>query len=209
MGQYHVIANLDKWEFIHAHAFGDGLKAGEQVGSGPGGTASALLALIVSPLRRGGGDLPDDPFMGRWHGDHVVFVGDYAEADDFPSFTREGQEITAANLYGLCHTVRDSKEDPGDPITQQREYVAELEERDEEPYWLDGARRLLELLETVGPLTDVSEGIRNLIARDFQGYLAYVQTEWGGIDRVFAENGENTVRLQPDVVVVAGVVDSS
>lgn len=83
MGQYHKLVNLDKREFVHPHQLGDGLKAWEQFASGPGGIGSAMILLTVCPDPRGGGDLPEGPFMGRWHGDRVLLVGDYAESDDF------------------------------------------------------------------------------------------------------------------------------
>lgn len=106
MGQYHHLINLDKREFIHAHKLGDGLKAAEQAFSGPGGTASALLLLMACPVPRGAGDLRQHPAMGHWHGDRVVFVGDYAEATDFTT-TPENPE--AHELYRNCSEDLDGR----------------------------------------------------------------------------------------------------
>ena len=60
MGQHHRLVNMDRREFLDCHALGDGLKLAEQVSSGPGGVASALLVLLAASNGRGGGDLPDD-----------------------------------------------------------------------------------------------------------------------------------------------------
>lgn len=79
MGQYHQLVNLDKREFVNPHVLGDGLKVAEQLGSGRGGVASAMVLLCCCPEPRGGGGLPKSSVMGRWHGDRVALAGDYAE----------------------------------------------------------------------------------------------------------------------------------
>lgn len=82
MGQYHKFVNLTKKEFIDPHVLGDGLKAWEILANG--GCGKALVVLMCCPDRRGGGDLEEGEYVGRWHGDHVVMVGDYAEPEDHP-----------------------------------------------------------------------------------------------------------------------------
>lgn len=84
MSQYHYLCNFDKKEFVHPHKLGDGLKAREQVASGPGGIGSAMIYLMVCPEPRGGGDFNPNDVMGRWHGDRVAIIGDYAEKGDTP-----------------------------------------------------------------------------------------------------------------------------
>lgn len=115
MGQYHRLVNMDRREFLDCHALGDGLKLAEQVSSGPGGVASTLLVLLAASNGRGGGDLPDDMateenrVVGRWAGQRIAMVGDYAEDDDFP--TREGDAKPSA-IYGLCR-LADEDATPG------------------------------------------------------------------------------------------------
>lgn len=75
MGQYFYVANLDKREYLHPHKFGDGLKLYEFGFSG-GGTMAAL-ALLLSTDRKG-------EWRGRWLGDRVAIVGDYAKHE--PSY---------------------------------------------------------------------------------------------------------------------------
>lgn len=103
MGQYHYVVNLDKEEYLHPHAFGDGLKLLEFGASGCG-TMTALALLLARDNGPGGGDMhSDDPLIGRWAGDRVIIVGDYGK----PHPTREeiGESflnISAAAREMLC-----------------------------------------------------------------------------------------------------------
>jgi hypothetical protein len=79
MGQYYKIVNLDKKQFLHPHAFGDGLKLME-FGSSGQGTMNGLAILLADGNNRGGGDLrSDNPIIGSWAGDRIVVAGDYAD----------------------------------------------------------------------------------------------------------------------------------
>lgn len=102
MGQYWKPVNIDKREFTHPHQLGDGLKLREFLG---GATTAALGVLVTAmPERRGGGDLPnhDGTVVGRWAGDRIAIVGDYAEPSDIPH-----SPIPANVLYSLTN---------GDPV---------------------------------------------------------------------------------------------
>ena len=96
MGQYHYVANLDKKELLHPHQFGDGLKMMEFGRSGDG-TLLGLTVLLACSHNRGGGDLHVDPennptaaaICGRWAGDRIAIVGDYANPNDFPGLTQQ------------------------------------------------------------------------------------------------------------------------
>jgi hypothetical protein len=84
MGQYHRVVNLDKKEFLDPHQLAAGLKLWEQIANHPG-TGPALLVLLAVSNGRGGGDLrADDPegMIGRWGGDRIAVIGDYAKAHD-------------------------------------------------------------------------------------------------------------------------------
>jgi hypothetical protein len=81
MGQYHIVYNITKREYIHAHRINNGLKLLEQVGW-PKSTSTALFLLLANSNGRGGGDAQDHPVIGRWAGDRIVVQGDYAEIDD-------------------------------------------------------------------------------------------------------------------------------
>ena len=88
MGQYHYTVNLDKREYLHPYKLGDGLKLLEQVGTSPGGVNDALhllLAACCGDGGRGGGDFVSGrEWVGRWAGDRIGVIGDYAESDDIP-----------------------------------------------------------------------------------------------------------------------------
>ena len=103
MGQYHFIVNLDKREFINPHKLGVGLKACEQL-TNPAGTAQALFVLLVCSNGRGGGDLAvtrgfEERVIGRWAGDRIAVVGDYAEDYDIKTPLHD----PASAIYDLCY----------------------------------------------------------------------------------------------------------
>jgi hypothetical protein len=92
MGQYYLLANLDKEQYIHPHHCGDWAKLMEFTSSGCGMLA-CLAILLADGNGRGGGDLGrydpatgkyedcDDPIIGSWAGDRIVLCGDYSDAD--------------------------------------------------------------------------------------------------------------------------------
>jgi len=93
MGQYYLIVNIDKKEYIYPHKFGDGLKLLE-FGVSACGTLTGLAILLTDGNGRGGGDLrSDNPIIGSWAGDRIVIAGDYADEGKFT-----GDETT--NLFG-------------------------------------------------------------------------------------------------------------
>ncbi len=126
MGQYWYPVNLDKKEFIHPHRMGAGLKLWEQLAAHPGTNAGLLVLCAAMPEARGGGDfdlsenwhgpertfpehscspgpMPEDyqaiakRTIGRWAGDRIALVGDYAEDGDLPNAKDKASEI-----YGYC-----------------------------------------------------------------------------------------------------------
>ena len=86
MGQYHSIYNLDKKEVVHPHDIGLGAKQREHTGHEASLSDILYVLLSCSPMR-GGGDFWAEvmkDFIGRWVGDKVVVIGDYAEDGDIP-----------------------------------------------------------------------------------------------------------------------------
>ena len=80
MGQYYLICNLDKKEYLHPHRFGAGLKAREW---GFGVIPQALSILLIDGDGRGGGDYNLPALCGRWAGDRIVISGDYGDKGKF------------------------------------------------------------------------------------------------------------------------------
>lgn len=106
MGQYHFLVNLDKREFINPHNLAVGLKACEQLASFPS-TPQALFVLLVCSNGRGGGDLAEtrgfgERIIGRWAGDRIAVVGDYAENTDIKAPLHD----PVAMIYDLCYEGR-------------------------------------------------------------------------------------------------------
>ena len=118
MGQYWLPVNLDKKEFVDPHKLGVGLKLGEQVGSFPGTGAALLILCAAMPERRGGGDIVSDPVVGRWAGDRVALIGDYAEKDDIK---KKRGDLCPSKIYSACREGKwtDVSEDVAKVIEQE------------------------------------------------------------------------------------------
>lgn len=118
MGQYWIPVNLDKKEFIDPHKLGCGLKLVEQLNNHPGTGAALLILCAAMPERRGGGDLEEHQVIGRWAGDRIALIGDYAERGDFKK--ARGND-SPDRIYNLCI---------GGAYTDVSEAVAEVIERE-------------------------------------------------------------------------------
>lgn len=98
MGQYHLTVNLDRQEFLMPHTLGDGLKLIEQASNPNPGIMTALHILLAGSNGRGGGDFAASSRMvGRWAGDRIAVIGDYAEKPDI-------RGCDASAIYDECRT---------------------------------------------------------------------------------------------------------
>ena len=101
MGQYHLVVNLDKKEYLHPHHLGDGFKLME-FGNNACGTMTGLAILLAVSNGRGGGDLHASNLLsvqdriGSWGGDRIAIVGDYAEDTDLDA------SWEASKIFRLC-----------------------------------------------------------------------------------------------------------
>lgn len=97
MGQYYVVANITKQEYLEPHDFGDGVKLMEFASSSRG-TLRGLAVLLASGNGLGGGDLRSShPLVGSWAGDRIVIAGDYDPRTDYVDGVTDG-----SNLYAVC-----------------------------------------------------------------------------------------------------------
>ena len=154
MGQYWKVVNLDKKEFVMPHKLGCGLKLWEQLANHPGTGAALVILCAAMPRPRGGGDfdldenwhgeervfprdnvqpgpMPDEypaiaaRTIGRWAGDRIALVGDYAEDSDLAS------EHQASTIYPRCHEYEEGEEKPeGDLFTDVSGDVAAVIEHE-------------------------------------------------------------------------------
>ena len=119
MGQYHIIANLDKKEFIHPHQLGDGLKLREF--SSGGYSIQGLTLLLASSNGLGGGDFyiseEFNHIPGRWAGDRIVIAGDYDDNESSPGYnvysktnSGEFQDISYQVLLAILSSQYDLEE---------------------------------------------------------------------------------------------------
>jgi hypothetical protein len=99
MGQYHILVNLTKKQFVHPHQIGNGLKLHEQIGFDCS-TSTALTMLLAVSNGRGAGDFSTNhPLIGSWAGDAIAFVGDYSEKADIKG-------VNAKLIYDACVWVK-------------------------------------------------------------------------------------------------------
>jgi len=164
MGQYWYPVNLDKREFVHPHKMGCGLKLWEQLVNHPGTGAALIVLTAAMPQARGGGDLKADPIIGRWAGDRIAIIGDYAEDDDL-----KDSPIPASKIYESC----------------SRGAIHKCSQCDDVGTYYDGgvavscscltaqpgpARRGLVLTDSrLEPWTDISDEVCKVIEREFKG----------------------------------------
>jgi hypothetical protein len=119
LGQYWLAVNLDRKEFVHGHRLGSGLKLWEMVANAPGVGAALIILTAAHPEERGGGDLnhaalvgTNEQVIGRWAGNRIAIVGDYAEDGDIPSDRLRPGDPAISLIYGLCNRERDGQIDP-------------------------------------------------------------------------------------------------
>jgi len=113
MGQYYLLANLSKREYIHPHRLGAPAKLGEIASNI--NVAGVLLAATAIP----DSSIADHPFVGRWAGDQVIVVGD------------------EMNWPYVSHLIEEGKVDiPSWIINELKEgYIPPEEGEDEFSYW--------------------------------------------------------------------------
>lgn len=81
MGQYFKVINKTKKEFINPHTFGNGLKLWEIVASGSGVLQGLGLLLAEGHIEYNKKYEPiPSTIIGRWQGDSIAIVGDYAKS---------------------------------------------------------------------------------------------------------------------------------
>lgn len=66
MGQYYKPINIDKKQYVYSHDFGNGLKLMEHSYVG-----NNFVKVVEALIAEG----------GAWHGDHIVWAGDYADPE--------------------------------------------------------------------------------------------------------------------------------
>ena len=158
MGQYWIPVNITKREYIDPHKFGVGLKLWEQVGVAHGTTTAMFILTAAMPEPRGGGDFESHPAIGRWAGDRIAVVGDYAEDDDIP-----GCEIPASVLYTLCK----SKSEMEDSIKHWEDLVERGANESENSKRLRA--RIAYLKKNKKPFKDISKMVCGAIEKIMDG----------------------------------------
>src|SRR4051812_34548681 len=121
MGQYYLIVNPDKRQYLHPHRFGCGLKLMEFSNSSHG-PLQGLAILLAHANGRGGGDLategltPDEVrLIGSWAGDRIVVAGAYDDGGLWVPDGLEGRTYQMTDMLGQSHEQRFGYDDQGQP----------------------------------------------------------------------------------------------
>jgi hypothetical protein len=143
MGQYYLVCNVDKQEYLYPHKFGQGLKLREFAHAADS-LGYALIALLADGNGRGGGDLfpvnsDADPLIGSWAGDRIVVAGDYADPKYTPA-APEGEDPLYWNLYGHAHASYTDISDKIINVLRSHDSMSELNNLDMKS---DGWRRFI------------------------------------------------------------------
>lgn len=159
MGQYWIPVNITKREYIDPHKLGVGMKLLEQI-CVPHGTTTGLFILTAAmPEPRGGGDFEEHPAIGRWAGDRIAIVGDYAEDEDIP-----GCDIPASVIYTLCK----SKAELDDSVKYWEELIAKADDKNAD-FVTRTQKRVDYVKKCKKPFKDVSKIVCNAIEKILSG----------------------------------------
>ena len=207
MGQYHIIVNLDEHEFLNPWDMGEGAKLMEW-GYGSGTMLTALAILLAVSNGRGGGDFHGnekdptlDEWVGRWGGDRIAVIGDYAEDGDLEP------EHHAGAIWHACSLAREGKwvplkkriaENEKSRASYGGDYVDEWNARDR-------------LVESMPRFTNISAPMRLVIEAD--GVVHFTSEIWKSreMDGTVTEDEHIRVKrsddegpsqmLRPDMVI--------
>lgn len=104
MGQYFLIVNLDKKEFIHPSRAGMGSKLWE-IAVNNGG----IFPLLLRKSSEGGGGDIMKPFWsaGRWAGNRVVVVGDYDKSGLYDKAQKRFKDVTKRVVKDFNEFIED------------------------------------------------------------------------------------------------------
>ena len=181
MGQYWVPVNLTKKEFIDPHKLGCGLKLWEQLANHPSTGTALLILCSAMPEPRGGGDFnldTDDKkyntlakrTIGRWAGDRIALVGDYAEDTDLP------KAFKASKIYDKCRDegheeIRKTKTGKGKFLNETT-----ISDKGKYVFWVTDKPPVF---------TDISDDVCKVIEHELNG--KYIDEGW----RQFKYDKEN------------------
>ena len=91
MGQYFLLVNLDKKEYIAPHSLNSGAKFLEFIYY-----SDVLFLLLRKSNEEGGGDIDTNEYKnaGRWAGDKIILIGDYDESKLYDKALQEYKDIS-------------------------------------------------------------------------------------------------------------------
>ena len=109
MGQYHILVNIDKKEYVNPWDIGGMGKHWEQIGYEKS-MADTLYVLSIAQgnEKRGGGDICGHELVGHWAGDCCAVVGDYltdSQKDDPRFYDLFNRVLTGNGAFGPNNAI--------------------------------------------------------------------------------------------------------
>lgn len=101
MGQYFLLVNKTKKQFMYGNAFGDGIKAKEILWNG-----TMLKALGFLLMKSDSGDnyeLFSNPLCGYWAGDEILIIGDYDSSKLYTEANTSYREISTTVINAMLN----------------------------------------------------------------------------------------------------------
>ncbi|MFH8107841.1 MAG: hypothetical protein QXJ25_02345 [Candidatus Aenigmatarchaeota archaeon] len=110
MGQYFILVNLNKKEYIDPFYIGSGAKFLEVCWNNVG---KLLVYLLRKSDEVGGGDVEEPEklqYCGRWAGDRIVLIGDYDKSKLYQKVKKNYKDIgiEAAKEYNRVIAMNES-----------------------------------------------------------------------------------------------------
>ncbi len=222
MGQYHLVVNLSRREFINPHKLGDGAKLIEQLNS-EGGTLAATHILLACSNGRGGGDIPDgktyctraeakkagwrilegDTVKGRCYAVYdeklykaaKEFIGRWAgdRIAVVGDYTEKG-DIKDCPDADILYQLHKSPDDRKGQIEHWRKLAADYKDDPKQAEeWLDKAERL----NRASPLFDITDGVLPLVEASCD--VKITGDGWRGKKRTDGSDAEQG--MAPDIAI--------
>jgi len=101
MGQYYKPVSIEKKEYVYSHDYGNGLKLMQHSYIG-----NNFVSAVENLIKKG----------GRWHKDHIVWAGDYAD----------NELLVEENLFDLAI----EKISPSDETDESLRYIVNLDKKE-------------------------------------------------------------------------------
>jgi hypothetical protein len=124
MGQYFLLVNKTKKQYLYGNTFGDGIKGHEILWNGT--MLKALGFLLMKSDSGDDYDLFQNPMCGYWAGDEIVIIGDYDSSKLYTEANATYRDISTTVINSMLSLDNTELYFPyGDQVTDMRKRIKE------------------------------------------------------------------------------------